>query len=251
MRNQLLPGFEERRVGAALVTARADVLPFVLDALHTSGTLYEFALQHSTERLSGGRGLVPVLDTPSGDRWAVRHYWRGGAVARVLGDRYLRFGLPRPVRELEMHSLLRARGVSTPPMVVAVVHEEGAWYRGDVATVLVPGASDLAELTLGPARWDEREREQAWFSAGALLRRLFTTGAEHEDLNLRNIIVQRETGEAYLLDLDACVLPDKPSGGAADRMLSRLHRSRHKLERLMGGTVSALELAALKRGRGS
>ena len=115
---------------------------------------------------------------------------------------------------------------------------------------MIPGATDLASLTLGPDRWPQVEREQAWFAAGLLLHRFFRTGAVHADLNLRNIIVQRDTMEAYLLDLDRCEVGERMRGGAVSGMLARFHRSRRKLERLLGAHVTTAELAALKRGRG-
>jgi hypothetical protein len=110
---------------------------------------------------------------------------------------------------------------------------------------------DLAALSLGSGRWSDEERERAWFAAGVLLRAFFATGAQHADLNLRNIIVRRDTGEAYLLDLDRCEQGERKKAGATLRMIARFHRSRRKLERLLGRQVSARELSALKRGRGT
>jgi hypothetical protein len=135
-------------------------------------------------------------------------------------------------------------------VVAAVTYEQGAWYRGDVATVLVPGAVDLATLSLGAGRWSQEERERAWYAAGVLLRAFFATGAQHADLNLRNIIVRRDTGEAFLLDLDRCQQGERRRVGGQLNMVVRFHRSRRKLERLLGAEVSSRELAALKRGGG-
>lgn len=247
---QLPQGYEEQRTGAVHILARADVMPLVRESVRSAGSLYQYALTNATRMLSGGRGQVPVLET-DGLAWAVRHYWRGGAAAGLLRDRYLRFGMPRPQRELEVSSILNSRGVRTPPVIASVVHEDGMWYRGDVATALIPDASDLAELSIGPEPWPEAERERAWFAAGELLRAFVATGAAHADLNLRNIIVQRCTMHAYLLDLDRCTLRERPGPSPESAMLARLHRSRRKLERLHARQVSARELAALKRGRGS
>ena len=251
MANQRPYGYDEQTIGSAHILARSDIMPQVVSAVRASGTLYEHALAHSSVRLSGGRAPVVVLEMEGIGSCAVRHYWRGGAVAKLLGDRYLRFGTPRPHRELEVSWILDSCGVRTPPVLASVVYDDGIWYRGDVITLLVSGATDLAELSIGPEPWSEVERERAWFAAGDLLRAFFATGAEHIDLNLRNIIVQRETGRAYLLDLDRCVLPEKRAASRADAMIARLHRSRRKLEAQTGRTVSARELAALKRGRGT
>jgi 3-deoxy-D-manno-octulosonic acid kinase len=249
---QLPHGYAQRRLaGGVHVVARGDVLAFVADAVQQAGSLYQYALQQGSGRLEGGRGPVPLLELPTGETVAVRHCWRGGAVARVLRDRHLRTGQARPVAELEVQSILSARGVATPQVVAAVTYERGWWYRGDVASALVPEAVDLARLSLGAGRWSEEERVRAWFSAGELLRAFFATGAVHADLNLRNIIVRRDTGEAFLLDLDRCQQGERPKAAEAFRMTARFHRSRRKLERLLGGEVGSRELAALKRGRGT
>jgi len=249
--SQLPLGFAERRLeGGVRIVARPAVLDFVTDAVQQAGSLHEFALRSGPATLEGGRGPVPLLDTPAGERWAVRHCWRGGAIAPVLRDRYLRLSAPRPLAELETQSILSSQGVSTPEVAAAVTYDRGMWYRGDIATVLVPNAADLATLSLSARRWDDDERERAWFAAGAMLRAFFATGAEHADLNLRNIIVSRDTGEAYLLDLDGCTHGKRPRPGPPARMVARLHRSRRKLERLLNARVTTRELAAFKRGRG-
>lgn len=250
MVTQLPSGYEEKEDAVLHAVARVGSLSYVLAAVLDSGSLYAHAMRDAVAQLPGGRGPVAVIERENGERWAVRHCWRGGAVAWFVRDRYVDLGTPRPLAELRVNAILRHRGVNTPELVAAVVQRQGSWYRGDVATLMIPGASDLAELTLGPEKWSQAERERAWFAAGKLLHRFFLTGAVHTDLNIRNIIVQRETGTAYLLDLDRCAIGERMKGSAVDAMLARFHRSRRKLEHALGASVSATELAALKRGRG-
>jgi 3-deoxy-D-manno-octulosonic acid kinase len=165
----------------------------------------------------------------------------------VLGDRYVRLGETRPLRELRASAAARARGVATPEIVAAVAYGAGPVYRADLATVRVPHSADLADTVLGPARRPPAERLAAWQAAGALLRRAFGAGVVHADLNLRNILIQRGTPHptAFLLDLDRAVVRNGGAGDVArQRMLGRLHRSRRKLEAELGSTVTAAELAA-------
>jgi len=247
MANPLPHGYGEQRLEPGVhIVARLDVLPLVAEAVREAGTLYDFALHQGPGQVEGGRGPVPLLETSTGERWAVRHCWRGGAVARVLRDRYLRFGTSRPLAELAVQAVLSARGVATPQVNAAVVYESGLWYRGDVATSFIADATDLAMLSLGSRRWSDAERERAWFAAGTMLRAFFLTGARHADLNLRNIIVRRQPIEAYLLDLDRCTQAGRSRSGAHRAMLSRFHRSRRKLERLAGEEVGQRELAAMR-----
>ena len=81
----------------------------------------------------------------------MRHYHRGGAVASLLGDRYLRVGEPRPVRELRLGRALERLGVPTVPHLAAAVYTHGIWYRGDLVTRWVSGSVDLAEGLFGGA----------------------------------------------------------------------------------------------------
>jgi 3-deoxy-D-manno-octulosonic acid kinase len=232
------------------IVARGDDLAAVAAAVRATGSLHGHALQHGPARLAGGRGPVALWDAPGGERWAVRHYWRGGRLAGLLVDRYLRLGTPRPLAELAVHAELCARGVATPPVAAVAIYPHGPWYRADIATAYIPGAADLAALTLGPERWGEAERERAWHAAGRLVGAFLATGARHPDLNLRNILVRRDPVEAYLLDLDRCSPPGPTSPGESYGMLARFHRSRLKLEGLLGGRVNHSELTAFERGRG-
>lgn len=193
-----------------------------------------------------GRELVYVVDTPGdrGGRWVVRHYRRGGAVARVLGDRYLRVGVPRPFRERDLSDALREAGIRTPPVVGAAVYPAGPFYRGDLVTELVPGARDLAAVLFGVAQLpsaprmsgdgaEEREAAAAMRAAGRLVRALHELGVVHRDLNLKNILLTRtpEGGlDAWILDLDAARLRTGVSAGARRRMLKRFWRSAAKWE---------------------
>ena len=41
------------------------------------------------ETTQGGRGTVAFVRTRDGQRWVLRHYRRGGLIARLVADRYL------------------------------------------------------------------------------------------------------------------------------------------------------------------
>lgn len=245
MAADLPPGYRVARSGRALVVAREPALDRVRAALAEAGTLHAFARAQAVADLGGGRGRVPVLDV-AGEPWAVRHYQRGGAVAALLGDRYLRGPVPRPFAELAVSAALRAVGIATPEVHAAVVYLAGPWYRADLATAFVPDAADLATLTLGPAPWAPVDRLRAWQAAGRLLATLFATGAVHRDLNLRNVLVNR-AGSAWLLDLDRCTPPGRADPAARARMLARFHRSRLKLESQARLRVAPAELESFER----
>lgn len=239
-------GFEVATTPETIVAARSGGVGYVEDAVRLSGTLHAHARNSGGEPLKG-RTTAWVLADPERD-WVVRHYVRGGAVAPLLEDRYLRLGSYRPVREAEVSDEVRARGVATPQVQAFVLYPAGPFYRADIATARIPGATDLAAASLGPGRGAKSDREDAWRAAGRLLRATFGAGVVHGDLNLRNIVVSRTAGGrvAHLLDLDRCRIVRRCSSGHVHRMLQRLHRSRLKLESHFGQEVDGSALAAFE-----
>jgi 3-deoxy-D-manno-octulosonic acid kinase len=243
-------GYAEQRERGAHVVALPSIIGRVCQAIRERGSLHAWAAAQPGARVFTGRGAAYGVSTADG-AWVVRHYRRGGAVARVLGDRYVRSGEPRPLLELRASEAARARGVATPEVVAAVTYAAGAVYRGDLATAYVPDSADLAESVLGAGRLDAAGRTEAWHAAGRLLRDAFAAGIEHADLNLRNILVVRTAAgaRALLLDLDrAAVRPRALERGTRDAMLRRLHRSRRKLEGALGRLTSDMELSAFEAG---
>jgi 3-deoxy-D-manno-octulosonic acid kinase len=224
--------------------------------------MHDWAAAQPGARAFEGRGAAYAVHG-AGAGWVVRHYRRGGSVAWILGDRYVRIGALRPLRELHASVLARDRGVATPEIVAAVVYPSGAFYRADLVTRLIPDSADLADTALGTARAGPAARIASWHAAGALLRGAFAAGIRHADLNLRNILIRRRDGavaetaaaahpdgsRAVLLDLDRAEVRDGAvPAGARAAMLRRLHRSRRKLERALGTTTSVAELTAFEQG---
>jgi hypothetical protein len=212
--------------------AGPDVESVLRQWLAEAGTLAAYAAAHPSAEALHGRGTVFAIPSPlpGGGQWVVRHYHRGGALAPVLGDRYLRVGTPRPVREYGLGRALAKRGVPTPRMVGAAVYPAGAFYRGDLVTERVDGARDLAAVLFGVAALptapgsgsDVRSADGPWpgshapagalaarheaagdraavepavqtaamSAAGRLIRRAHDAGLIHPDLNLKNILVR-------------------------------------------------------------
>lgn len=236
-------GYETRRERGATVVALPSVIEEVRSCIGQAGSLYAAAAAAGVQAFTG-RGAAWRLPHPAGD-WVVRHYRRGGAIARLLRDGYLRTGEPRPLRELRVSALVRARGVETPEVLAAVVYPDGILYRGDLATRYIADSCDLAEVTLGEAAADLEEGSAAWRAAGDLLRAAFAAGVEHADLNMRNILIAGAPPRALLLDLDRAVVRDRAvDESARARMIERLHRSRRKLEAATGRQTAGAELAA-------
>ena len=163
--------------------AREALESWVRDA----GTLADAAAAHPAAATLEGRGRVFVVPALVGSGlWAVRHYHRGGAIASLLDDRYLRLGTPRPVREFGVGRALEGMGVPTPRHVGGAVYGSGPWYRGDLVTEYVAGSRDLASVLFETSPFDPA---QAMRAAGSVVRLLHERGGVHRDLNLKNILI--------------------------------------------------------------
>lgn len=194
-----------------------------------------------------GRGSALFLAW-EGREYLLRHYHRGGAVARLLGDRYLWSGLARTRawREFAITARLHAQGLAVPRPALARVERVGCcFYRADLVTERIAGARTLAQVLKREAL-PVRE----WMAIGAMLRRFHRRGVFHADLNAHNILYDVR-GRLYLIDFDRARLR-RPAGRWRLANLARLQRSLRKLTRLRPGFHYAepADWAALLRGYG-
>jgi 3-deoxy-D-manno-octulosonic acid kinase len=234
-----------RGEGGAEAFTTPEVEAWVRGALERGERLHDAASRQADAVLQG-RGPVPVVTTARG-RWVVRRYRRGGRVAApLLGDRYLRIGLPRPLREARASHELRRRGIPTPRVMAGAVYPSGAFYRADLVTEYVADAVDLARLLFEEQR-TRRERADAMREVGRLIARTAAAGVEHADLNAKNVLLEPRRGGPLplFLDLDRCRV--LPPGIRADsgRMLARLNRSLRRHEHRSARPLQPEEWAVL------
>lgn len=144
-----------------------------------------------------GRGQVCIFRHGEAE-YVLRHYRRGGAVARLSADRYVWTGLARTRAWREWHLLawMHGRGLPVPRPVAARVRRHGVCYSADLVTARLPRVWTLADL-LG--RW--ALPEDSWRAVGAAIARLHAAGVCHADLNARNILLD-DGGKVFLLDFD-------------------------------------------------
>ncbi len=213
--------------------------------------LYDWGARHAVAEALLGRGPVRVAHAPvpgpdRRERWAFRHYRRGGAAAPLLGDLYLRIGERRPVRELRVSVEARARGVPTPAVVAGAAYRSGAAYRADLVTELVPGAVSLRDAMFGaePAR----DAIPLLRSAGRLVRALEQARVLHADLNAGNVLIDAGGGPGWVVDLDRCGTLRRDAPPPVARMRRRLERSLRKLAELHARPLTPTDWAALRSG---
>lgn len=145
---------------------------------------------------SGGRGAVTYAQTSHGN-WVLRHYRRGGMVARVMGDRYLWSGAEntRCFAEFRLLAELVRRGLHVPHPLAARYQREGMHYRADLITLQITGAQTLAQrLGLQTLDADIAQR------VGGAVAHLHAAGAYHADLNAHNVLLDPRT--VWVIDFD-------------------------------------------------
>jgi 3-deoxy-D-manno-octulosonic acid kinase len=169
-----------------------------------------------------GRGSAWFVDSRDGmPPQVLRHYRRGGLVARLVADRYLWSGeeATRAFRELRLLALVESLGLPAARPVAARYVRDGLWYRADLLTVAIPAARPLAECL------DAAPGDPLWPRVGATIRAFHDAGIRHADLNARNLLV-RADGAVQMIDFDRGV-QCRP-GPWREANLARLARSLQK-----------------------
>ena len=167
---------------------------------------------------SGGRGGITFARTPCGD-WALRHYRRGGMVARIMGDRYLWSGEERTRSFVEFRMLaeLSGKGFNVSRPVAARYQRNGVHYRADLITHYIPDAQTLAHCLNGSGI-DRALAERV----GIGVARLHAAGAYHADLNAHNVLI--DAHNVWLIDFDRGDLRTPQQSWQLEN-LARLRRS--------------------------
>ncbi len=196
--------------------------------LDTAGeALFEpqfWAARGALAAVSAGRGAAWFVECGR-RRWVLRHFRRGGHMARIAQDRYVWAG-ERRVRafaEYRMLARLAGRGLPVPKPVAARYRRSGMIYRCDLIVQRIADAKPLSSMLAAAALSDA-----SWRSIGATIARLHREGVDHADLNAHNILLDGR-GAVSAIDFDRCSL--RGPGAWTSRNLRRLHRSLAKISR--------------------
>jgi 3-deoxy-D-manno-octulosonic acid kinase len=174
-----------------------------------------------------GRGSAWFI--ASGARqWVLRHFRRGGFIARWSRDGYVWTGEDgvRAFAEWRLLDVLARRGLPVPQPVAARYQRTGLCYRCDLITQRIVNAEPLsAALARGALT------EPLWRAVGTTVARLHRAGADHADLNAHNILLDVTGVEdtVWVIDFDRGRL--RAQGAWASRNLRRLRRSLVKITR--------------------
>lgn len=189
-----------------------------------AGELFDRAgwLAHAGSRdATGGRGGALHVRGEFGDA-VLRHYRRGGFVARVSDDRYVWTGASRtrPFREFRVLARAHGEGLPVPAPIAAGYRRHGLAYSGDILVASVPDARTLAQLVAAREPID-------WAAVGDAIAACHRSGFCHADLNAHNVLLDA-SGRAWLIDFDRARVRT-PERGWQQANLARLLRSLRKL----------------------
>jgi 3-deoxy-D-manno-octulosonic acid kinase len=188
-----------------------------------------WAARGELKAVGQGRGAAWFLNSGPGNsgpgQWVLRHYRRGGFMARILKDRYLWAGEARvrAFAEYRLLAVLVQRGLPVPKPVAARYQRSGMSYRCDLIMQRIADAKPVSSM-LGAAALSDA----SWRAIGSTLARLHQNGVDHADLNAHNILIDGQ-GAVSVIDFDRGRV--RARGAWTSENLSRLHRSLVKVSR--------------------
>lgn len=153
----------------------------------------------------------------------LRHYRRGGLVARLSRESYLWCGAEASRSFAEFHLLadLHAQGLAVPRPLAAAWWRAGLCYRAALITARIPDARPLSAWLQAPVDVSLAQGVARAIAA------MHTAGAWHADLNATNILIDGE-GRVWLIDFDKA-RRGPVSARRRQANLARLRRSMRKL----------------------
>lgn len=190
---------------------------------------------------TSGRGEVLIV-AHGDEKWVLRHYRRGGVVARFIDDHYLWLGAERAraFREWRLLRELHAAGLPVPSPVAAHVHRTGVIYTADIITAYLPDTRKLSWFIA-----QGRVPADSWPRIGAMIGTVHDHGVDHPDLTAHNILLDA-AGRPFLVDFDNA--RRKPPGEWRGIGMARLNRSLRKVALETGTEFDASAWAKLEAG---
>lgn len=170
-----------------------------------------------------------------GRSFVLRHFWRGGLIGKAVSDQYLWTGLTRsrPLREWQVLQELYDKGLPVPQPAAVRLTRSGGCYRGDLITAQLSNTVTLADrLREAPLPRD------TWNRIGKTLSMLHAAGADHADLNARNVLLD-SNDQVFVIDWDRGRIR-RPKVRWQRRNIERLFRSLRKIA-TQGGPLHYVE----------
>jgi 3-deoxy-D-manno-octulosonic acid kinase len=190
---------------------------------------------------TSGRGEVLIV-AHGAETWVLRHYRRGGLVARFIDDHYLWLGAERTraFREWRLLRRLCAAGLPVPSPVAAHVYRTGFIYTADIITTYLPDTRKLSWFIA-----QSRVPAACWRRIGGMIRAVHDRGVDHPDLTAHNVLLD-DTGNTFLVDFDNAL--EKPPGAWQRAGVERFKRSLRKVALETGTEFDSAAWADVEAG---
>ncbi len=192
---------------------------------------------------TSGRGEVLIV-ARGDETWVLRHYRRGGLVARFIDDHYLWLGAERAraFREWRLLRELRAAGLPVPHPVAAHVYRTGFIYTADIITSYLPDTHKLSWFIE-----QGRVPSACWRRIGSMIRAVHDNGVDHPDLTAHNVLLD-DAGKCFLVDFDNA--KRKPLGDWRRLGMQRFNRSLRKVALETGTDFDSSTWGEIEAGYG-
>lgn len=179
-----------------------------------------------------GRTPHPSIPIQDGIRVVTRKYSHGGLLRFLTRDLFL-LGA-RSFKELSLTEEIRTSGIPTIQPIGAI-HQMVFWpfYRAYLLSLEIPGAKNLIqylqENRANPSPKILRHKWKTIRAAGLLLQQFHQKGFYHRDLQLKNLLVDRD--QVLIIDFDRSNWKKNLFISEKVRNLLRLNRSAEKWKR--------------------
>jgi len=163
----------------------------------------------SNDRIEGqsrGRHTTWFLKTPLLEQvvdqnqiWVLRHYYRGGLIAKVNNDKFLYTGIEntRCYREIKLLQQMLKLNLPVPTPIAGRLIKTGLFYRADLLMDKLQAKDLVTLLKTAPLA------TSLWEKIGSIIAQFHSKGIYHADLNAHNIMID-VAENIYLIDFDRC-----------------------------------------------
>ncbi len=187
-----------------------------------------------------GQGGATLMDSGRGASWKVsttagsallKHYLRGGQMARITRDRYVFTGWERSraLREWHLLAQMQAMNLPVPQPLAALCSQQGQFYT---AALLCRYIEQARRLPVALQDCKPVQAETLLRNVLYALETLHSAGVYHPDMNFGNVLVDA-ADKIWLIDFDRArwqrpgTLMHRRS---LPRMQARLQRSAQRLQ---------------------
>ena len=197
--------FKTKKIGASSILYDADIIAdpsvklFDADYHTNEGFQQKISSIQTSESSEEGIGRAKVVYFPFDDKtFVLKHYYRGGLVAKILKDQYFGFDVEktRAFKEWCLLKTMKKLNLPVPNAIAAHVKQGLAFYRADLITQKIENSKTLADVLI-----EKVIDATQWKKIGVCIKRFHDNNIYHADLNARNILLT-DIGDVYLIDFD-------------------------------------------------